>query len=88
MRTSPEETLEHVARLAILLKVVSHFLTTYFSDIGIHSLVTSYKHEARKEALFAFYIGQGIPLPPYRGAFRPRLKFCHLWWTEYQRNLF
>jgi fatty acid synthase subunit alpha, fungi type len=51
-----EDTPEHAARLAILLRAVSHFTITLLSDINIHSLVASYKHEARKKVLFAFYV--------------------------------
>ena len=46
--------------LAILLKAVFQFSTTYFSDIDIHSLVTSYEHEARKKVLSAFYLAHNI----------------------------
>ena len=48
-----------MARLAILPKAVSHFSTTYFSDIDIHSLLASYEHEAREKAL-STYIAHGI----------------------------
>jgi fatty acid synthase subunit alpha len=49
VRATLEDTPEHAARLAILLRAVSHFTTTLLSDIDIHSLVASYEHEARKK---------------------------------------
>jgi len=55
-----EDTPEHAARLAILLKAVSHFTTTLLSNIDIHSLVASYEHEARKKVLSAFYLAHTI----------------------------
>ena len=55
-----EETPKHAAHLAILPKAVSHFSTTYFSDIDIHSLLASYEHEAHEKALSTFYIAHGI----------------------------
>jgi hypothetical protein len=48
------DTPEHTAHLAVL-KAVSHFTTALLSDIDIHSLVASYKHEAGKKILSAFY---------------------------------
>jgi fatty acid synthase subunit alpha, fungi type len=60
VRATPEDTPEHAARLAILLKAVSHFITTYLSDIDIHSLVASYEHEARKKVLSAFYVAYAV----------------------------
>lgn len=60
MRATPEDAPEHAARLAILLKAVSHFTTTHLSDIDIHSLVASYEHEARKKVLSAFYVAHAI----------------------------
>jgi fatty acid synthase subunit alpha len=58
VRATPEDTPEHAARLAILLRAISHFTTTLLSDIDIHSLVASYEHEARKEILSAFYLAR------------------------------
>jgi malonyl CoA-acyl carrier protein transacylase len=60
VRATPEDTPEHEARLAILLKAVSHFSTTYLSNIDIHSLVASYEHEARKKVLSAFYVAYAV----------------------------
>ena len=60
VRATPEDTPEHAARLAVLLKAVSHFTTTLLSDIDIHSLVASYEHEARKKVLSAFYVAHAI----------------------------
>lgn len=60
VRSTPEETPEHAARLAVLLEAVSHFTTTLLSDIDIHSLVASYEHEARKKVLSAFYVAHAI----------------------------
>ena len=60
MRATPDDTPEHAARLAILLKAVSHFTTTLLSDIDIHSLVASYQNEVRKEVLSAFYVAHAV----------------------------
>ncbi|KAI9439787.1 fatty acid synthase [Lactarius indigo] len=60
VRATPEDAPEHAARLAVLLKAVSHFTTTLLSDIDIHSLVASYEHEARKKVLSAFYVAHAI----------------------------
>ncbi len=60
VRVTPEDTPEHAARLAVLLKAVSHFTTTLLSDVDIHSLVASYEHEARKKVLSAFYVAHAI----------------------------
>ncbi|KAF8271214.1 fatty acid synthase [Lactarius quietus] len=60
VRATPEDTPEHVARLAVLLKAVSHFTITLLTDIDIHSLVASYEHEARKKVLSAFYVAHAI----------------------------
>ena len=60
MRTTLEDTPEHAARLAILLRAVSHFTTTLLSDIDIHPLVDSYENEARKKVLSAFYVARAI----------------------------
>ena len=50
----------HATSLPILLRVVSHFAATLLSDIDIHSLVASYKHEVRKKVFSAFYIARTI----------------------------
>jgi fatty acid synthase subunit alpha, fungi type len=60
VRATSEDTPEHAARLAVLLKAVSHFTTTLLSGIDIHSLVASYEHEARKKVLSAFYVAHAI----------------------------
>jgi fatty acid synthase subunit alpha, fungi type len=58
VRAAPEDTPEHAARLAILLRAVSHFTTTLLSEIDIHSLVASYEHEPRKKVPSAFYVAR------------------------------
>lgn len=50
-----EDTPKHMAHLAILLRV-SHFTTTFLSDIDIHSLASSHEHEACKKFLSTFYV--------------------------------
>ena len=60
VRATLEDTPEHAARLAILLRAVSHFTTTLLSDIDLRSLVASYEPEARKKVLSAFYAARAI----------------------------
>jgi fatty acid synthase subunit alpha, fungi type len=60
VRATLEDTPEHAARLAILLRAVSHFTATLLSDIDIHSLVVSYEPEACKKVLSAFYVARDI----------------------------
>jgi hypothetical protein len=47
VRATREDTPEHAARLAIVIRAVSHFATTLLSDIDIHSLVALCEHEPR-----------------------------------------
>ncbi|KAI0264369.1 fatty acid synthase [Gloeopeniophorella convolvens] len=72
VRATPEGTAEHAARLAVLLKAVSHFASTLLSGIDLHSLVASYENEARKKVLTAFYIAHAV-LVKYKVEGTPKL---------------
>jgi len=60
MHATLEDTPEHAARLAIILRAVSHFTTTLLFDIDIHFLIASYKHEACKNDLSTFYMACAV----------------------------
>jgi hypothetical protein len=56
---TPEDTPEHAAHLAILLRALSHFTTHSFLT-SISALVAPYENEARKKVLSAYYVPRAI----------------------------
>ncbi|KAI0067274.1 fatty acid synthase [Artomyces pyxidatus] len=55
VRGSHEGAPDRQARLAVLLKAVSHFSATHLADIDLHSLVASFDVDTRKSVLSSFY---------------------------------